>query len=129
MGFVQDVNLVLVAGRAIAGGVAEFADLIDAAVGGGVDLNDIDRIALADLGAGFTDFARFGGGSFGAADGIAAVEGGGEDASDGGLADAAVAGEDVAVGDALLTERVHQGHGDVILTDDVGEALGAILTG
>ena len=37
--------------------------------------------------------------------------------------------EDVAVRDAVLGERVHQGHGDVVLSDDVGEALGTIFAG
>ena len=38
-------------------------------------------------------------------------------------------GEDVTVGDAVLGERVEQGAGDVVLSDDVGEALGAVLAG
>ena len=126
---VEDVDLVLVARGAVAGGVAELADLVDAAVGGGVDLDDVDGVAGADLGAGLADVAGLGGGAELAADGVAAVERHGQDAGDGGLADAAVAGEDVAVGDAVLGERVHQGHGDVVLSDDVGEALGTVFAG
>ncbi len=126
---VEDVDFVAVARGAIAGGVAEFADLVDAAVGGGVDFDDVDCVAGADLDAGLADFTGLGRGADFRADGIAAVERHGQDAGDGGLADAAVAGEDVAVGDAVLGERVHQGHGDVILPDDVGEALGTILAG
>jgi ribulose-5-phosphate 4-epimerase/fuculose-1-phosphate aldolase len=61
--------------------------------------------------------------------GVAAVERHGQDARDGRLADAAVAGEDVAVRDAVLGQRVHQGHGDVVLADDVGEALRAVFAG
>ena len=49
VGFVEDVDLVLVARGAVAGGVAELADLVDAAVGGGVDLDDVDGVAGADL--------------------------------------------------------------------------------
>ena len=64
-----------------------------------------------------------------AADGVAAVQRHGQDAGDGGFADAAMAAEDVAVGDAVLGERVHQGHGDVVLSDDVGEALGTVFAG
>jgi hypothetical protein len=59
----------------------------------------------------------------------AAVECAGQDAGDGGLADAAMAGKDIAVGDAVLREGVEQGAGDVVLPDDVGEALGAVLAG
>ena len=40
-----------------------------------------------------------------------------------------MAGEDVAVRDAVLRERVDQGQGDVVLADDVGEALGAVFAG
>ncbi len=91
VGFVEDVDLVLVAGGAVAGGVAEFADLVDAAVGGGVDFDDVDGVAGADFEAGLADFAGLGGGAKRGADGVAAVEGAGEDAGDGGFADAAVA--------------------------------------
>ena len=126
---VEDVDFVLVARGAVSGGVAEFADLVDAAVGGGVDFDDIDGVAGADLGAGLTDFAGLGGGADIAADGVAAVKRHGEDAGNGGLADAAMAAEDVAVGDAVLGERVHQGHGDVILANDIGEALRTIFAG
>ncbi len=61
--------------------------------------------------------------------GGAAVERSCEDTRDGGLADAAMAGKNVAVSDAVLRERVEQRSGDVILSDDVGEELGAVLAG
>ena len=59
MGFVEDVDLVAVAGRGVAGGVAEFANLVDAAIGGGVDFDHIDGVALADFDAGIADAAGF----------------------------------------------------------------------
>ena len=37
--------------------------------------------------------------------------------------------EDVAVGDAVLRERVEQRAGDVVLADDVVEACGAVFAG
>ncbi len=129
VGFVEDVDLVAVARGAVAGGVAKLANLVDAAVGGGIDLDDVDGVAGADLGAGLADLAGLRGGAERGADGVAAVERAGEDAGDGGFADAAVAGEDVAVGDAVLAQRVHQRDGDVVLAGDVGEALGAVLAG
>ena len=61
--FVEDVDLVLVARGAVAGGVAELADFVDAAVGGGVDFDDVDGGAGADLGAGLADVAGLGGGA------------------------------------------------------------------
>ena len=65
---VEDVDLVAVARGTIAGGVAQFADLVDAAVGGGVDLDDVDGGACADFGAGVADAAGLGGGALGRAD-------------------------------------------------------------
>ena len=48
---------------------------------------------------------------------------------DGRLTDASWPREDVAVGDALLRERVHQGDRDVVLACDIGEPLRAVFTG
>ena len=48
VGFVEDVDLVLVAGGTVAGGVAKLTDLVDATVGGGVDLDDVDGVAGAE---------------------------------------------------------------------------------
>ncbi len=127
VGFVEDVDFEAVARGAVAGGVAELADFIDAAVGGGVDFDNVDGRAGADFEAGVADFAGFGRGAGGRADGVAAIERAGQNAGDGGFADAAMAGEDVAMGDAVLRERVHQGHGDVVLAGDVGEPLRAVF--
>ncbi len=76
---VEDVDFVLVARGAVAGGVAEFANLVAAAVGGGVEFEDIDGVGGADLGARLTAFAGLGGGAKFAADGVA-VKRHGEDA-------------------------------------------------
>ena len=43
--FIEDVDLETVAGRTIPGGLAEFTDFIDTAVGGSVDLDDVDGVA------------------------------------------------------------------------------------
>ena len=40
-----------------------------------------------------------------------------------------MAAEDVAVGDALLLQGVQQGARHVVLSDDVGEALGTVFAG
>ena len=125
VGFVEDVDFEAVAGGAIAGGFAEFADFVDAAVGGGVDLDDVDCIAGANLGARFADAAGFRNGLIFRA----AVQGHGQDARDRGFANAAVAAEDVAVGGASLFEGVLEGAGDVLLSDDLGEFLGTVFAG
>jgi hypothetical protein len=39
---VKDVDLEAVARGPVAGGVAELADLVDTAIGGGVDLDDVN---------------------------------------------------------------------------------------
>src|SRR5262249_15098559 len=61
VGLVKDVNLVTIARRAIAGRVAQLADLVNAAVGRRVNLNHVDRASRAYLDAGFADAARIGG--------------------------------------------------------------------
>ena len=125
VGFVENVDLKAVAGGAIASGLAEFADFVDATVGGGVDFDDVDGVAGANLGAGFADAA-----------GLrrrmifrSAVQGRGQDAGDGGFADASMAAENVAVGGASLLDGVLQGAGDVFLSDDLGEFLRTVFAG
>ena len=59
--FVEDVDFEAVAGGLVARAFAEFANFVDAAVGGGVDFNDIDGVAGTNLGAGFADAAGLGG--------------------------------------------------------------------
>ena len=129
VGFVEDVDLVAVARRTVTGGVAQLANLVDAAVGGRVDLDHIDGVAGANLGAGLADAAGLGGGPQGRADGVSAVQRHRQDARDGRLADAAMAAEDVAVRDAALAEGVHQGAGDMVLPGDIGEELGTVFAG
>ncbi len=57
--FVENVDFEAVARGAIAGGLAEFADLVDPAIGGGVNFDYVDGVAVADLGAGIADAAGF----------------------------------------------------------------------
>ena len=129
VGFVENIDFVTVAGGGIAGGVAQFANLVNAPVGGGVDLDHVHGVALTDLDAGVAHAAGFRRGSGLAAHFSAAVEGHGHNARNGGFANAAVAGKNVAVGDAVLRERVHQGAGNVILTRYVGKALRTVFSG
>ncbi len=55
--FVENVNLEAVTRRAVARRLAQFTNFVDAAIGGGVDLDHVNGIAGANLGAGFTDAA------------------------------------------------------------------------
>ncbi len=128
--FVEDIDLVTVAGRAIAGGVAQLANLVDAAVGGGVDFDHIDGVSLRGFRCRIRRCRRAPASAARACRfRRAAVERHGQDAGDGGLADAAMAAENVAVRDAFLRKRVEQRAGDVVLPGDVREALGAIFAG
>ena len=58
--FVENVNFEAVAGGTVARGLAEFADFVDAAIGGGVDFDYVDRVSGANFRAGFTDAAGLG---------------------------------------------------------------------
>ena len=117
--------LIAVAGWAITRGVAQFADFVDAAIGGSVDLDHIHRVPGANLGAGLANSARLGHWMVCGT----AVQGHRQDAGDGGFADAAMPAEDVAVGNSLLLDGVLQGAGNVLLTDDFSEFLWPVFAG
>ena len=137
VGFVEEEDFVLVAGRADIGLRTNGPDVVDAAVGGGVDLDEVEGVGGCVVAAGVAS-----GGDFAAGDAVeagldggaglgsdfgAAIEGHGQDAGDGGFADAAVAGKDVAVGDALLGEGVDEGAGDVVLAGYIRKALRTVF--
>ncbi len=127
--FVEDVHLEAIACGRVAGSVAKFAYLVDAAVGGSVDFDDIDSIALADFSAGFTYRAWLRRWPLGRANLVAAVERHGQDAGDGGFADAAMAGKNISVRYPVLAEGVKQGTGHVILAGHIGESLRTVFSG
>ena len=63
VGLVEQVDLVAIACRGVPGGVAQFTDFVDPAVGGGVNLHYVERVAGAYLLAGVANSAGLGGGS------------------------------------------------------------------
>ena len=102
--------------------LAQLAGVVDAAVAGRVDLDDVDR-ALAtprELAAAVALAARVGDRRLGA------VERARQDASAGGLAAAAWSGEQVGVVDPVAGQRSAQRLGDMLLPDDLGEGLRAV---
>ena len=119
VGFVDDVDLEAGVDGGEDGAFAQFAGVVDAAVAGGVDFDDVDRAVSVgrQRAAGAAFAAGFGGGSLGA------VEGAGEDAGRGGLAAAAGPGEQVGVVEAPGADGVDERLGDVFLADDFGEGL------
>ena len=124
MGLVENVDLEAIAGGPISSCFAQFTDLINAAVGSGVNLNHIHRIPGAYFGARLANSTRL-------RDGLvrrAAVQRHGQDTSDRGFADASVATKNVPMSGPLLLDGVFQGPGNMFLPDDLGEFLRTVLT-
>jgi len=94
----------------------QLADLVDAAVGGRVQLHIVDVAVGVDFAAGGAHPARVGGDAP-LPIGAGAVQALGQDARNGRLADAARAGEQVGMVQALLFEGVGQRADDVLLPD------------
>ena len=117
---VDDPHLEAVARRVVARALAQLAHLLDAVVGGAVDLLHVERGAGRDLHAGGALAARLGGRPVA----LRAVEGLGQDARGGRLADAARAREQEGVADAAGGERVLQRARDGALAHDLVEGLG-----
>ena len=118
---VEDVDLPVAAGRRVGDPLAQLADVVDRAVGGGVHLDHVDRGAGGDRQAGL---ALAAGGDGRAA--ALAVERAGEDLRHRGLAGPARADEEVGVVDLALLDRVAQGADDVLLADDLVEGAGPV---
>ena len=116
---VDDVDLVSVAHRPERRLLAQLAGVVDAPVGGGVDLDDVDGPLTS-------------GGELAARGALAAgllgrplrtVEGPGQDASARGLAAPARAREEVGVVDPVVAQRRPERPGDVVLADDGREGV------
>ena len=111
---VDDVDL-LAARRAEGGPGHQVAHGVDAVVGGGVELVDVERRAPGDLHARRADTARL------AVVEVGAVEGLGQDAGRRGLAGAPGAAEQVGVGHPAVPHGVAQGQDHVVLAAHLGE--------
>ena len=120
---VDDVDLELRRGRRVHTGLAQLTHLIDAVVAGAVDLQHVDRAALGDLVAlriviGKIDLRPVG-----------AVEALGKNPRQGRLAGSPWPAEQIGVRDSLTTDGVGQRLADVILADDIAEALRTVFPG
>ena len=120
--FVEDHHFVAARGRSVTNHFAQLANLVDAAIGGGVDFENVERSAGGNFAAGVAGVVRLGGGT------LHAVERLGEDARGGGFAHAAHAGKNVGVRDAIRFDGVRERLGDVLLADNFGECLRAIFS-
>ena len=119
VGLVDQVDLAAGATGDVVDALAQFADVVDAAVGGGVHLDEVGMHAVVEI----TDLRGVGGRI--AIGVVPKHQGLGEDAGGRRLAGAARPGEQVGVRELVLQDRVAQGLDDGVLADDVGEALGA----
>ena len=113
---VDDVDLEGPAHRAIDAVGDEVSGLLDGAVAGRVDLDDILILAghdrLADL--------------FGHVGVVGSVDGAGEDAGHGSFADTPGAAEEVGVGDTARVDGIFECAGDGLLADDLVEGVGPV---
>ena len=116
---VEDVDLALELARGIRQALAEVADRVDAAVAGGVDLDEVQRRALADRDAGRAGVAGV------AVAQVRAVDRLGEDPRQRGLARAARPDEQDRVRDPTGPHGVPQRLDDRFLADDLPERLRA----
>ena len=116
---VEDVDLAPELAGRIRQALAQVADVVDAAVAGGVDLDEVERRALADRDARRAAVAGV------AVLEVRAVDRLGEDPGERGLAGAARPDEQDRVADPVGPDGVAQRLDDGFLADDLAERLGA----
>ena len=120
VGLVEDVDLAPEVGGGVAQALAQLADIVDAAIGRGVDLDQVQGPALADGVARVTRVAGIGVGSE-----VLAVERLGEDPRERRLAGATRSSEQDRVRHLARGHGIAQRGDDRLLADDLGERLGA----
>ena len=120
---VDDVDAVRPVRRGELDRLAKRAHFVDAAVGGAVDFDHVEAVALADGRATGTGLAGLDGGPLGAGEGF------GENPRGGGLAHPPLAGKQIRLPDPLGFDGAAEGGRDVRLADEVGKNLGPVFTG
>ena len=121
--FVDDVDFESSASGADGDVLPQGADLVDAAVAGGVDLDDIDVLPRGDRAAAVALIARLRRGPGRAFEGL------GEDPRGARLADTAGAGEKIGVADAPRIDRPGETAGNMLLANQLVEALRPVAAG
>ncbi len=123
---VEDEDLVAVAGRRERGALAQVACVVDTVVGGGVDLDHVERpgAAARQLDARGALAARGVDGRLGRV--LRAVQRAREDPGRRRLAAAARAAEEIGVVHPTAAQGLHEGARDVVLADHLGERLGPV---
>ena len=115
---VEDVDLASELARRVRQALAQVADVVDAAVARGVDLDQVEGRALADRDAGRARVAGV------AVLEVRAVDGLGQDPGERRLARAARPDEQDGMADPLGSDGVAQRLDDGLLADDLAEGLG-----
>ena len=113
--FVDDENFVSIARRTVSDVLAQLAHLVDAAIRGRVDFDDVDAAAGSNF---FTTCAlatRLGGRP------VDAVQAPGDDSGDGGFSRTSLTRKNVAVRDALERDRIGERCPNVLLADKFGK--------
>ena len=115
---VDDIHAPAQDGRRVDGFFQHGANVVHAAVGGGVQLRHIQQRAVVNAAARFTRTARC------AVHGVQAVDRLGEDTGTGGLACTAGTGKKIGMGSTALCHLPLQGIGDVALSHHFGKSSG-----
>ena len=123
MDLIDDVDLASSGLGQVADLVAEVTDVVDAVVARAVDLDDVDGASFRNSDTLVADVTWIGGRSVDTDQTLR------EQAGGGGLAEPAGATEEVGVMHPIVGDRVAQRTGDMLLTDQVGEGLGAVFPG
>ena len=123
MRFVDDENLVVIPGWAEANILTQLAHFVDAAIGGGVDFDHIDRIALNHFNTRGTFATGVGGWA------LNTVEATSHNAGYCRFASSALPGKNVAVGNPFLSDCVIERVFDMLLTNQLIKIAGTILAG
>ena len=113
--FVDQVDLVASDCRRVPRVVENLPHVVDAGVGRGVELEEVDEATGIDLGAGRADTARRGGNA------RHAIEALGKDPRDRGLAHTAGAGQQIRVVNAAARQRIGERRHHVLLAGQLGE--------
>ena len=116
MHLVDDIDLLFCPGGGINGIVPQLADVVNAGVGGRIDLHHIQQRSVGDGAAGGTDAAGL------AILQIFAVDRLGKNAGAGGFSRAAGATEEICMADATRDELIFQRPRDTFLADDIFKA-------
>jgi len=122
MDFIDDIDFIFDIAGEIFDFIAEFPDIVDAGIAGGVDFDDVADRSVLDPQAIGADVARIGDG------GVFAVDRFRKNTGDRGFSGSARSGEQIGVGDLIVFQGVFQRGRDMFLTGHFVEIGGTVGT-